>query len=309
MELNYEWLTMQDGAQIYLRKWIDPNIKARAIVQIAHGMAEHIERYHDFATFLLNNGFYVFGDDHRGHGRTGDRMGIMGYFADHNGFDIVVDDLHEVTLHIKQQYPHLPVFLLGHSLGSFLSRRYIQKYAHELSGVLLSGTAGNPGIASKLGKLVAKIEMRKVGKKSPSPLMNKVIFGSYNKGFENVKNKFAWLSRDEQVVEDYLKDPYCGFICTPTFFYDLLTGLELIHQQKWNERIPRNLPMYIFSGDKDPVGANGIGVKRVIHLYEKLGMKSVDYTIYPEARHETLNEINKEEVYHNVIKWLNHQLK
>lgn len=300
-----DWLKMDDGYEIYVRKWIDDeNHTPRAVVQISHGMAEHIERYNDFAQFLLKNGIFVYGNDHRGHGHTGEKAGVFGYFAEHDGFDRVVEDLHAVTKTIQMKHPNVPIILLGHSLGSFLVRRYIQKYSDDIFAAILSGTAGNPGFAASIGKFIAKREMKKYGKTTPSPLMNRIIFGSYNKGFDNVKNKFAWLSRDEAVVEAFLQDPYCGFVCSGTFFYDLLTGLQLIHQDELIRETRKDLPIFFISGDRDPVGGYSKGVKNVIKQFEKNGLQQITYRFYRGARHEVLNELNKEEVYHDVYTWI-----
>lgn len=299
---------MDDGIEIYLRQWKKESTKPRAIVQIAHGMAEHIGRYHHFAQFLLDKNIFVIGNDHRGHGKTGERMGVFGYFAEKDGFDRVVTDLRNVTKYIKKQFPNIPLFLFGHSLGSFLTRRYIQIYNDDVDGVILSGTGGNPRLTLKIGKTLAKYEKWKIGKKEPSHLMNRIVFGSYNKGFENVKSKFTWLSRNEKVVEDYLADPYCGFICSASFFYDLLTGLERIHQDQHIQQIRKNLPFLFVSGDKDPVGANSLGVKKVVKQYQKHGMKDIEVIFYPDARHEVLNEINQAEIYDDILDWIDRKL-
>lgn len=303
-----EWLEMDDGHEIYLRSWVNEGESPKAIVQISHGMAEHIARYDDFAQFLLNRGIFVYGNDHRGHGHTGEKAGVFGYFAQKDGFDRVVNDLHAVTNHIKKLYPDKPIILFGHSLGSFLSRRYIQKYSSDITGVILSGTGGNPGVAAAIGKLVAKREIRKFGKTAPSHVMNRIIFGSYNKGLDHVKNKFSWLSRDESVVHAYLQDPYCGFVCSGTFFYDLLTGLQLIHQDALIQQIRKDLPIFFISGDRDPVGTYAKGVKKAIKQLEKNGLHKIEYRFYQDARHEVLNEINKEEVYEDIIQWIERTL-
>lgn len=302
---TYFWLTMDDGVDVYVRCWQNNDYKPRGVVQIVHGMAEHVERYNDFAEFLVANGFIVYGNDHRGHGRTGEKAGVFGYFADYNGFDRVVSDVHQVTQYIKKHYPNSPLFILGHSLGSFITRRYIQIYSTEISGVILSGTAGNPGVAAKLGKALARWEIKKYGQKEPSHLLNKLIFGSYNKGFENVKNKFPWLSRDEKVVEDFVQDPLCGFVCSTRFFYDLLTGLQLIHKNEYIQQIRKDLPMMFISGDKDPVGAYAKGVEQAIKQYKENGLTNIESIIYEDGRHEMLNEINKEDVYRDLLLWLN----
>lgn len=305
--LEQSWLKMDDGTDIFVRSWKGEG-KPKAILQILHGMAEHIGRYEPFAKFLVEKGIWVYGHDHRGHGETGKKAGLFGFFAEENGFDKVTADSYNVTLHIKKEFADVPLFLFGHSMGSFIARRYIQKYRNGLAGVILSGTTGNPGLLGKVGKWLAKREMKKLGKRTPSPLMDKLIFGSYNKGFEAAKNKFAWLSRDEEEVEKYIQDPYCGFVCTSGFFYDLLSGLEKIHDAKEIRNIQKDLPFFIFSGDRDPVGAYSIGVKKVIEQYKKHGINNITSVFYRDGRHEMLNEINRNIVFLDIWTWIDKQL-
>ncbi|MCU9614762.1 lysophospholipase [Caldibacillus lycopersici] len=309
MGRNDDWLQMEDLVEIYIRKWIDTSIQPIAIVQLAHGMAEHIERYDEFASFLLKHRIFVIGNDHRGHGKTGEKAKLFGYFADENGFDRATKDLYQITNYIRTLFPKIPLFLMGHSMGSFLVRRYIQQYSDMVQGVILSGTAGNPGIPGKLGQLVAKWEMIKHGKKAPSPVLDQLIFGSYNKPFPNESTKFAWLSRNEEEVAKYLTDPYCGFVCTSGFYFDLLTGLATIHQNARIEQIRKDLPMLFISGKKDPVGANGKGVQKAIKQYKRNGIENIETIFYEEGRHEVLMELNKNEVYDDIYQWLSKQIE
>lgn len=309
MERTFDWIKTDHNVDLYVRKWIIPDVQPTAIVQLSHGMAEHIERYDTFANFLLQKGIYVYGNDHRGHGQTGKKAGLHGFFAEENGFEQVVDDLYAVNEFIRREYPNVPIFLMGHSMGSFLARRYIQKYSHSIRGVIISGTGGNPGIAGKLGKVIAKREIRKAGVKSPSPLLNRLSFGSFNKGVVNPKTDFDWLSSDPIEVNKYINDPLCGFICSSGYFFDLFTGLEKIHNNQLIQQIPKDLPIFIFSGEKDPVGGNTKGVQKVIQQYKQNGLENVDYMFFKDGRHEMLNETNKEEVFHTVYDWLSKQLE
>jgi Putative lysophospholipase. len=304
MEKQTEWLKMDDGMEIYTACWPAKNAEPMAVVQIAHGMAEHIGRYDDFARFLAGKGITVIGGDHRGHGHTGERAGLFGYFSDQNGFERVVEDLWIINQHIRKKFPGIPIILLGHSMGSFLARRYIQKYPDTVIAAIFSGTGGNPGILGKAGLWLAKREMKKNGKKSPSPAMDRLIFGSYNKQVENVATRFDWISRDRQVVEAYVADPFCGFICTSGFFYDLLWGLLEIHKDANIRKTPADFPILFLSGEKDPVGGYTRGVKQAIRQYEKNGMTNISCKFYPDGRHEMLNEINKNEVYEDVFRWI-----
>jgi len=300
---------MDDQTEVYFKKWEAEDVIPQAILHISHGMAEHIERYDEFASFLVSKGIFVYGNDHRGHGQTGERAGLHGYFSDEDGFELVVDDLYEINKVIQKEYPDTPIFLFGHSLGSFLARRYIQKYADSIKGVVISGTGGNVGLLGKVGKGIARREMRKNGAKAPSPLMNRLTFGNYNRSIEQPNTEFDWLSNDPHEVEKYMKDPYCGFVCSAGFFYDLLSGIEKIHQDNLIQFIPKDLPMFIFSGEKDPVGGRTKGVQKVIEQYGQNGLRNIDSVFFKDGRHEMLNEINRQDVFNAIYNWILRQLK
>lgn len=302
---DFTFLT-DDGVTIFCKKWEDEGQAIpKGIVQIAHGMAEHIERYAIFAKALIKEGYIVYGNDHRGHGKTGSSSKLMGFFAEENGFERVVVDMLQLTNLIKKNHPNVPTFLFGHSMGSFLSRRYIQTHGDQLAGVILSGTGGDPGFIGKIGIGIAKLEMMRNGNKTKSPLMNKLTFGSYNKAFSPNRTEFDWLSRDDKEVDKYIDDPLCGGIFTAGFFYDLVSGVAKVNNHRSNRNIPRELPMYFIAGDKDPVGNYSKGVLQAADMYKKIGNNDVTVQLYKNSRHEILNELNKEEVIKNVINWLN----
>lgn len=303
--MKQRFVQMDDGHQVFVRIW-DQVPSPRGVVQIAHGMAEHGGRYERFARFLSDRGYVVLANDHRGHGKTGEKAGLMGYFARENGFDRVVDDLHFLTEQIKREYPNLPLFLFGHSMGSFLVRRYLQRYGREVAGAIIMGSGGDPGLAGKLGRFLARQLMRKDPTK-PSPLLNKLSFGAFNKGIKNPRSEFDWLSRDAGEVQKYLDDPYCGFVCSSGFFYDLLTGMELIHSDRKIERIPKDLPLLVLSGTGDPVGKYGEGIRQFVGQLKNHNINRIELKLYPEARHELLNELNKEEVMEDIAAWLRTQ--
>ncbi|SDZ64337.1 Lysophospholipase, alpha-beta hydrolase superfamily [Evansella caseinilytica] len=297
-----------DGAEIFTRKWEEePSLRqeqTKAVVQLAHGMAEHSGRYDEFARFLVKNGYIVYTNDHRGHGSTAKSEAELGFFAEENGFAMVVNDLSLLTERIKQENPGVPVFLFGHSMGSFLARRYVQLHGEAISGLLLSGTGGNPGVLGKIATLFAAKEIRKQGKKGPSQKMDRLLFRTYNRGFSPCRTSFDWLSSDEKEVDKYVADPLCGRVMTAGFYYDLLHGLQRIHQKTEERKVPKSLPVYIFSGDKDPVGSNAKGVMHVYRNYVKHGLTDIEYKLYPGGRHEMLNEANKQEVYEDCLRWL-----
>jgi len=299
--IEESWLTQSDGQEVYIKKWLDQKQPPIAVVQIAHGMAEHSGRYHEFANFLVSHGFVVYANDHRGHGKTGEKMGVMGYYADENGFERTVEDLKMINDQIHQTYPELPVFMLGHSMGSFLVRRFIQRYPKAIDGVIISGTGAGKGLAGKIGRFIAHLEIKRHGAKSESALMDKLSFGQFNKKF---KNSGSWISSDPKTVQAYQEDPYCGFISTAGFYYDLLGGIELIHKRSEIARIDQSLPMLIISGESDPVGDYGKGVKRVVKDYQAAGIQSIKLILYPEGRHEMLFEVNRDQVMEDILTWL-----
>ncbi len=304
-----KWLSMSDGFEIYVCKWMDESVEPTAIVQISHGMAEHIQRYAQFAAFLNSKGMIVIGHDHRGHGQTGERSGIYGYFAKKDGFERVVDDLKEVHDDVKKQYPNLPVFLFGHSMGSFLARRFLQRFHVGLCGVILSGTGGNPGFILKIAKKIAKLQVKKWGEQTESPLLQKLTTGNYNKKWKNAKTNYEWLTRDAKEITTYIDDPYCGKLGSTGFFQDLYHGLDVIHQDGQIAKIEKDLPFFLFSGDMDPVGNYTKGVISMINQMKQHGIHRIDYKFYKEGRHEMLNEVNRQEVYNDIYQWIEKQLK
>ncbi|SKA81469.1 Lysophospholipase, alpha-beta hydrolase superfamily [Caloramator quimbayensis] len=292
------------GENIYVYKWLpDDGTKVKAVVQIAHGLAEHAYRYENFAAYLTSKGFAVYANDHRGHGKTAATKENLGY-AGEDGFNWMVKDLDELNEIIKRENPNLPVFLFGHSMGSLISQSYIEKYGHKLKGVILSGTMGKQGIMLDIGMLIAKNEVKRLGPKSPSLRLQKMSFGSYNNKFKPVKTECDWLSRDEKEVDKYIKDEFCGFPSTTSFYYDFFKALKEIHKRDSMSKIPKELPIYIMNGDMDPVGSNCKTVRWLINEYKNLGIKDVEYKFYKDGRHEMLNEINKDEVMEDIINWL-----
>lgn len=295
--------------QLYVCCWFPDNLhQAKGVVQIAHGMAEHMMRYDDFSSILVAQGFIVIGNDHRGHGRSVQAPDDWGFLAGQEGFDKLTEDMHAVTQYIQTTYPDLPLFLMGHSMGSFLARRYMQFYSNKLTGVLLLGTGGSQGVLGKIGKFIAKSERLRKGPRSSSPLMNELTFGRFNKAFKPVRTAFDFLTRDVSEVDAYIHDPYCGFICSTSFYIDLLHGIERIHDQAAQKNISRSLPVFLLSGEADPVGNFGDGVRQVYNMYHQLGMKDVHIQLYPDARHDILHEKNKQEIQSDIIAWLDAKL-
>ena len=269
-----------------------------ACVQLIHGMAEHIERYHDFAMYLAQNGILVFGMDLPGHGKSVGDGQPLGYFGDHNGWDRLIDD--NKTLHdtVMKDYPSLACILFGHSMGSFLARTYAGRKGVDFDAFVFSGTAGaNPALP--IAKMIARSAIKKGKGKLPNEQLNQLSFGTYNKKFKEPRTQFEWLSRDHESVDRYVADPLCGFTFTSCAFYDLFTGLGEISDLNWAKRVP-NRPVLLLSGADDPVGGMGKGVRQVAKWLSKSG-HSVSLKLYPEGRHEMLNELNKQDVYGDVL--------
>ncbi|MBM7571040.1 alpha/beta fold hydrolase [Aquibacillus albus] len=300
---NY-WLTMRDGHSIYMQKWEDSSLEPKGLIQIAHGMVDHINRYDNFATYFAKKGYIVYGNDHRGHGKTGQKYDTIGFSSNENGFERMSEDLVEITQNITNSYPTLPIFLLGHSFGSFLVRYYIQSHSEMLAGVILSGTGHQPTVILKLLKQLAKREIKKKGAKTPSHRLNKLIFGNYERTVPGAQTNFDWLSRDRSEVKKYIDDPHTGFIPSTTFYFDMFHGMSLMAKNRNIAQIKKNLPMLFISGDQDPVGNKSKGVKQAITQYQKHEMENIEYIFYEKSRHEVLNEINKQQVYDDINQWI-----
>ncbi|HBF4993557.1 TPA: lysophospholipase [Clostridioides difficile] len=298
----------EEGLDIYTYKWEDENIKKpKAVIQIAHGMAETAQRYETFAKVLTKNGYIVYINDHRGHGKTAKIIENVGHLAEKEGFRCLVEDMYTLTNIIKKENEDLPIYLFGHSMGSFASQRYIMDYSNNLSGLILCGSNGKQGIILNLAHLIINREIKKYGRRSKSNKINNLIFGG--EIIRNEKTKFDWLSRDKEQVEKYINDPFCGVVCSCGFFYDLVQGLKEIEDKENLKKVPLDIPIYIISGDKDPIGKNGKGVLRLRDRYIKLGVKDVTCKLYKDGRHELLNEINREEVFEDIICWLNNKIE
>ena len=308
MQTSTHTVNATDGTPLFVHHWL-PDVPPKAVVQIAHGMAEHSARYARFAERLTEAGYAVYAGDHRGHGQTaGSATPDHGYFADTEGFDTVVADLKSVTEHASAEQPDLPVFLFGHSMGSFLSRAYAIKWGHDLAGLVLSGTAGDPGALGRIGRSVALAQARVRGRRHPSGLMDRLTFGQYNAAFKPNRTKFDWLSRDPDEVDKYIADIECGNIFTAGFYSVLLGGLARVNADGEVSRVPKDLPILLVSGELDPVGEKSKGVRRVEEQYRRLGVTDVTSIFYPGARHEILNETNRDEVMDDVVEWLDERL-
>lgn len=282
-------------------KWL-PDGEPRAVVQIVHGMAEHMERYTKLAEYLTALGYAVYGEDHAGHGASINGKGIKGYFAPEDGWTKVVTDtmkLHEMA---KADFPGAKFVLYGHSMGSFLARTIAARFPEEFDAYVFSGTAGkNPVLA--IAKALANSHIKKTGGKTPDDKLNAMAFGSYNKRIKNARTPVDWLTNDTEVVDAYVKDDLCGFTFTSTAFRDMFDGLGEVAGKKWAEKV-RNVPIYLVAGKQDPVGSYGKGVMEVCDDLKKTGHTKVVLQLYEDGRHEMHNELNRDEVFRGIAAFL-----
>ena len=276
---------------------------AVGVVQIVHGIAEHVDRYTEFAEYLNSLGYVVVAEDHMGHGLSAGSEKELGYF--HGGWFAAIEDTCRLIDLTKKDYPQLPYFLFGHSMGSFMTRSILARYPNlEIAGAVICGTGWLEPPILQGGLALCKLVCRKDGEKVPSPLVQQVAFGGYNKKVEHPKSEFDWLSRDRARVADYEQDPLCGFVVTPGLFRDMLTGVRFNQKQANLANMNRDLPVFFIAGGDDPVGNYGRGVEKSAKAFRQAGMKQVSVRIYPLCRHEILNEINRKEVYEDVAQWL-----
>jgi alpha-beta hydrolase superfamily lysophospholipase len=296
--------TDSDGFQIFTYKWEPDAGKPKAAVQIAHGAAEHALRYERFAKFLNQAGYVVYADDHRGHGKTAGDLSKTG-IAGQDGWNGMVKDEKQLSVIIKKENPRLPLFLFGHSMGSFIAQRYIQHWGEELSGVIISGSTGLPIIPPQALPLMEQAAAGELRDQIPT---GPGLFAALNQPFEPTRTPFDWLSRDQVEVQKYVDDPWCGFAFSNGMTLDMARGMVDMLVPENQRRVPKNLPVLLVSGEMDPVGANN-GVRALGERYKELGIKDVQVILYPQGRHEMLNEINRDQVHRDVTKWLDEHLK
>lgn len=298
------FLSSDGKSSLYCCEYL-PEGNPAGIVQIVHGLGEYSARYDHFARFLADNGFIVVLHDQLGHGRSISGPDTEDYFADENGWDITVQDiriLHNLT---AAKYPGKPYFLIGHSMGSFQVRTFLIRYRTGIDGAVISGTGQQNPALIRSGKLMASLEIRRHGAHYRSPLLLGMAFGSYNKKIEDPRTDYDWLSRNPDVVDAYVADPLTKFDTTAGLIRDMMDGIAFISSAKNVARMKKDLPVMFLSGDCDPVGDYGKGVIRSYKSFLKAGMTDVTMKLYHGGRHEMLNEINKDEVYQDILGWIN----
>lgn len=290
-----------DGANLHVSGWTVENPKA--VVQILHGMAEYGSRYARLAEALTSSGYTVYAHDHRGHGKSVPNGSEPGHMADNDSWNRIVEDAHGVNREIAKRHRGLPIIILGHSMGSFVLQQLLFEHPNDMVAAALSGSNGKPPPIAMVGKLIARIERARVGKSNPSPVLQKLTFGEYNKPFEPARTEFEWLSRDPQEVDKYVADPLMGFAVSTQTWIDLLSSLDRIAKPSNIAKVPKGIPLYLFAGDQDPVGDNGKGMKRLYDAYKRAAIFDVRLKLYPDGRHEMFNETNRQEVADDFISW------
>ena len=283
-------LLLSDGHDLFYRVWDVQD--AKATVHINHGMAEHSLRYSRFASYLNSLGFSVYAQDHRGHGFTKEEN-EKGWFAESNGWKLVAEDAWELDKVITNDYPHVPHFLFGHSMGSFISRIVLSEHSPAFAAAVFCGTGASQGIIGKFGKAIARHDAKKYGTRMPDQTFEKIAFGSYVKHFPG-EGDFGWLSKDREEVRKYEEDPLCGFTCSSGFYIDLLTLIEEANSRERAASIRKDIPIMLVSGSDDPVGGYGKGVEKVHRLYSRAGIEDVRIVLFPGDRHEILNETDRD---------------
>ncbi len=297
------YLETSDGNRLAVHRWI-PDGATKAVIQISHGMAEYAMRYERFAEEARARGFAVYAADHRGHGLTAGSLDRLGHLADEKGFFRVAEDQMELTDVIKTRHPDRSVILYGHSFGSFVAQWYLTRYAGKIDGCVLTGTRGPDFPLVAAGHLVARLACLRSKGRTPSRFLTQMSFGACNKRIPDARSENAWLSRDAEEVEKYDASPWSGFTCTAGFFRDMTEGLLSIHKKGEMAKIPRSLPVFLAVGEGDPISNYGKTVKRLEKRYKALGLNAVSSRYYPEARHELLNEVNRDEVTRDILGWI-----
>ena len=286
-----------------------PDGQAKAVVQIAHGIAEHIERYDDFMEFLASNGFVAVGNDHLGHGKSITKPAEQGIFAEADGWSFVVKDMDLLRDRMHRDYPDLPYIFFGHSMGSFLTRTYIIQHPDKYDAVILSGTGHQSKALILAGYSAADLMTKLRGPAGDGKALNDMAFGSYTKRIDNPRTALDWLSVNTDNVDKYIADPLCGFVAKISLYRDMMAGIKFLTSQKNIDKMNKDAPVYFMSGAEDPVGDYGKGVEKAYKAFCRAGLHDVTIRLYPNGRHEMLNENNHQEVYQDILNWLNEKLE
>ena len=306
-EETFSFVSQDGKTNIHAIRWIPQDGHIRAILQITHGMIEYIERYKPFAEFLTQQGFLVVGHDHLGHGESVASNADWGYMAEGSPSDMLIADMHKLRELTESAYPDVPYFMLGHSMGSYMLRKYLAFYGEGLTGAIIMGTGTVADGTTKLGMRIARMQARIFGWHHRGKFLQKLSYDAPYKRYDVTgkdKNN-SWLTKDTAIVEKYYSDPRCTFVFTLNGYMGLFEAVLFSNQQENVEKVPKELPIFFVSGAEDPVGTLGKGVKLVYDKFEAAGMKDITWKLYENDRHEILNETDRDVVYSDILAWMN----
>ena len=305
---DFTFLSSDGKTRLHGISWEPEDITPVAVLQIVHGVAEHIDRYDGFARFLNGHGVIVVGHDHLGHGKSLPEGGTPVYFGRGNTWDTPVDDIYVLHTRLKERYPQLPLLLMGHSMGSFLSRTYLIRYPGTVRAAILMGTGWQSGAVLRSGLALAGVLKRR-DPAAVSDMVTELAFGAYNKAFKPNRTAFDWLSADAENVDAYIADPMCGHDATVGLFYEMLRGIRFNQRRDNLDKMDKKTPVLLISGQDDPVGAMGEGVRRTYQEFRLAGVKDCTLKLYHGARHELLNErVWQDTVYQDIWSWMEGKL-
>ncbi len=300
---DFSFLSADNVHKCHAEVWEPEDKKPVAVLQIVHGMIEYIRRYDDFATFLTEHGFVVVGEDHLGHGYTASEQDL-GYFTEDRPWDVLIENVETVRKIMTSRYPDLKYCMLGHSMGSFIFRKYIALHGEKIDAAIVMGTAMMPRIVTSTGVALTYIQRVFFGDRHVSPMIARMAFGSYNKRIPDAASPNAWLSANADNVAAYDKDPLCTFPFTINAYRTLFKILGYVCKKSTIARTPRNLPILVIAGMDDPVGNYGAGPSTLYKEYQKIGVQDATLKLYEGLRHEILNESNRKDVYNDILEWL-----
>lgn len=307
MKSEFTYPSTDGKTNIHAIIW-KPETEPKAVLQIAHGMVEYIDRYDAFANYMSQHGYVVVGNDHLGHGASVLSDEDHGYFADKDGNMCVIGDIHKLRLLTHETFPNIPYIMMGHSMGSFLIRQYITIYGEGLAGTIIMGTGSQPGAVLGIAKTLCKIIAAFKGWRHRSNMINNMAFGSYNKEFKPARTPNDWLTKDESIVDAYLSNPWCTFVFTLNAYYNMFVGIGECQSKTNIAKIPKNLPLLLTSGIDDPLSAKGKNIIAIAETYKTAGISDITVELYENDRHEILNELDKDKVFADVLTWCERQI-
>lgn len=308
MKREFFYPSADGETKIHGIEWL-PKGEVKAVLQISHGMVEYIDRYDEFASWLVENGWYVTGNDHLGHGKSVTSEEKYGFFHVPDGNQCVIRDIHTLRERTGEKYPGVPYFMLGHSMGSFLLRQYLLRFGRGLAGAVIMGTGYKSRPVLCAGQVLCGLLAAVRGWNYRSRFIDRLGLGGYNRSFEPCESRRAWVTSDETIRSKYETDPLCSFTFTLNGYAQMFEGMKQIAGKRGAAKVPKDLPVLFVSGRQDPVGNFGRDVEKVYRLYKKAGVKDVSIRLYENDRHEVLNEQDRQQVYEDILKWMEEKIQ